>query len=91
MNLNSSIIQKIPYFGEYQKLREEKIAEIKEQSDPLSVNVEASRPVPEPKGPVPKVKDIIGKSIPHIGTYKKMDNKKQVVALIDDVSTILIY
>lgn len=35
--------------------------------------------------PPPSVKDIIGLSLPHIGAYKKLDNEKQVVALIDDV------
>lgn len=34
----------------------------------------------------PAVKDIIGLSLPHVGPYKKLDNTKQVVALIDDVS-----
>lgn len=53
------------------------------------MNLDSSRPVPERKGPVPKVKDVIGKSLPHIGTYKKLDNQKQVVALIDDVRIIL--
>lgn len=33
-----------------------------------------------------KVKDVIGSALPSIGAYKKLDNKKQVVALIDDVS-----
>lgn len=32
-----------------------------------------------------KVQDVIGKALPHIGPYKKLDNKRQVVALIDDV------
>ncbi|XP_033210054.1 dihydropyrimidine dehydrogenase [NADP(+)] [Belonocnema kinseyi] len=84
VSLQHALGKNIPHFGKYQKLREQKIAEIKLQSDLLSVNLEPSRPVPEPKGPVPKVKDVIGKSLPHIGSYKKLDNKKQVVALIDD-------
>jgi dihydropyrimidine dehydrogenase (NADP+) len=36
--------------------------------------------------PAPTVNDVIGKALPKIGPYKKLDNKKQVVALIDDVS-----
>lgn len=40
--------------------------------------------VPKTKA-APTVKDITGISLPYIGTYKKMDNIKQVVALIDDV------
>lgn len=35
---------------------------------------------------IPKVNDVIGKALPKIGAYKQLDNKKQVVALIDDVS-----
>lgn len=34
--------------------------------------------------PAPKVSDIIGLSLPHVGTFKNMDNGRQVVALIDD-------
>lgn len=37
--------------------------------------------------PAPKLKDVIGSSLKYVGTYKNLDNKKQVVALIDDVST----
>jgi len=43
------------------------------------------RPAPGPTAPIPTVKDMIGKALPHIGSYKELDNKKQVVALIDDV------
>lgn len=32
-----------------------------------------------------KIKDVIGRALPRIGAYKKLDNTKQVVALIDDV------
>ncbi|XP_077285570.1 dihydropyrimidine dehydrogenase su(r) isoform X2 [Arctopsyche grandis] len=33
---------------------------------------------------VTTIKDIIGEALPRIGTYKSLDNKKQVVALIND-------
>lgn len=39
--------------------------------------------------PAVKVNDVIGKALPQIGPYKKLDNTKQVVALIDDVSSLL--
>lgn len=78
-------LQNIPYFGEYQKLREKKIAELKEKMNPLDVNFSSTRPAPEPVGSVPAIKDVIGKSLSHIGTYKELNNKQQVVALIDDV------
>lgn len=35
--------------------------------------------------PAPKMTDVIGASLKYVGTYKNLDNKKQVVALIDDV------
>jgi dihydropyrimidine dehydrogenase (NADP+) len=35
--------------------------------------------------PAVQVNSIIGSALPRIGPYKKLDNKKQVVALIDDV------
>lgn len=35
---------------------------------------------------VPKIKDVVGEALPRVGTYKHLDNTKQVVALIDDVS-----
>lgn len=38
----------------------------------------------------PSVKDITGISLPYIGAYKKLDNTKQVVALIDDVSNFCV-
>ena len=36
--------------------------------------------------PVPKLVDVVGDALSHIGPYKQLDNKRQVVALIDDVS-----
>lgn len=36
--------------------------------------------------PAVKVQELIGSALPRIGPYKKLDNTKQVVALIDDVS-----
>lgn len=39
---------------------------------------------------VPSVKDVIGAALKHVGPYKQLDNSKQVVALIDDVSHLFI-
>jgi len=36
---------------------------------------------------VPKICDIVGAGLKHIGPYKRLDNTKQVVALINDVRT----
>lgn len=38
---------------------------------------------------VPSINDVIGNSLQYVGTYKKLDNTKQVVALIDDVRIFL--
>lgn len=80
------MFQNIPYFGEYQKLREAKIAEIKAISNPLDKLVKITRPSPEPITAIPRIKDVIGKALNYIGTYKDLNNKEQVIALIDDVS-----
>jgi hypothetical protein len=79
--------QKWPYFGSYQSIREEKISELKKQTDLLA---EGLKPLPrsycKPAKPVPAIKDVIGQALPMIGPYKRLDNKQQVVAVIDDVS-----
>jgi len=33
------------------------------------------------------LQDVIGKALPRIGAYEDLDNRRQVVALINDVST----
>ena len=79
--------QKLPYFGTYQHKREEKISELKKQTDLLA---EKLKPPPriyfKPAKPVSAINGIIGRALPMIGPYKSLDNKQQVVALIDDVS-----
>lgn len=42
----------------------------------------------EQSGNVPRIKDVLGEALPRVGTYKHLDNTKQVVALIDDVSSL---
>lgn len=79
--------QKWPYFGSYQSVREEKISELKKQMDLLAEDLKPPpRSYCEPTKPFPAINDIIGRSLPLIGPYKRLDNKQQVVALIDDVS-----
>ena len=85
--------QTLAHFGPYQKLRDEKLIKLRLQNGPLwnagfhndfktiETNVRDSG-----INRSPAVKDIIGKALPQIVTYKQLDNKKQVVALIDDVS-----
>lgn len=84
ISLQHALGKKVPYFGEYQKLREQKIAELKVHSNLLDKVVPVTRPAPKPIAPIPTIKDIIGKALIHIGNYRDLDNKKQVIALIDD-------
>lgn len=84
ISLQHALGKNVPYFGEYQKLREQKIAELKAHSNLLDKVVSATRPAPKPIAPIPTVKDEIGKALIHIGNYRDLNNKKQVIALIDD-------
>lgn len=86
-------------FGVQKKEREEKIAELMKEKGPIwkldssdddvaSINTNAangSNGIKNGENPAPSLKDVIGTSLKYVGTYKKLDNTKQVVALIDDV------
>uniref|UniRef100_A0A8D8AAX0 Dihydropyrimidine dehydrogenase [NADP(+)] n=2 Tax=Culex pipiens TaxID=7175 RepID=A0A8D8AAX0_CULPI len=74
-------------FGDYKKKREEKLHKLRLEKGPLwdpsaeeKTNVEDTSSIKTP----PKIKDVLGAALPKIGSYKNLDNKKQVVALIDD-------
>lgn len=91
--------QPLVNFGVQKKEREEKTAELMKEKGPiwkldsndddvasLSTNgVNGSNGTKNGENPAPALKDIIGTSLKYVGTYKKLDNTKQVVALIDDV------
>ncbi|XP_011505580.1 PREDICTED: dihydropyrimidine dehydrogenase [NADP(+)] [Ceratosolen solmsi marchali] len=75
----------VPYFGEYQKLREKISSEIKEKCNLSEIDlIKPIRPATKPIKSIPTIKDIVGKALLHIGSYNQLDNVKQVVALIDD-------
>ncbi|XP_071451994.1 dihydropyrimidine dehydrogenase [NADP(+)], partial [Hetaerina americana] len=76
----------LPYFGPYQKKREEIVAQLKIEEDLLDPknNSPSNRPPNKPNSKIPEVKDEIGKALKAIGPYKRLDNRKQVVALIND-------
>ncbi|XP_017767317.1 PREDICTED: dihydropyrimidine dehydrogenase [NADP(+)] [Eufriesea mexicana] len=82
--LQHALGKNVPYFGEYQILREQKIAEIKVNSNPLDKPIEITRPISKPVAPIPTIKDVVGKALNYIGTFKDLNNKEQVIALIDD-------
>jgi len=75
----------LPSFGPYQHERERQIAEAKTKEDILEAIIEKARPGHTTKGPIPAIKDLIAQAIDKIGPYKDLNNKEQVVALIDEV------
>lgn len=66
--------------------REHLIAQDKEQTtlEQLEKGLE-KRSVSKPSSAISGICDMVGKAIPRIGTYGDLNNKEQVVALIDDV------
>ncbi|XP_065069979.1 dihydropyrimidine dehydrogenase [NADP(+)]-like [Rhopilema esculentum] len=76
----------LPNFGPYKMEREKIVAEYKKSADLLGDDFKgkAVRPAVQPKGDLPKLKDTIGLALSRIGTYGRMDNKQQAVALIDE-------
>lgn len=87
----------LAHFGPYNKKREEQLHNIRLKSDLLGDNkVDYMLPKDDITNGhvnvlnVPRIKDLMGEALPRIGTYKNLDNTKQVVALIDDVSLFLI-
>ncbi|KAI5732031.1 hypothetical protein M8J77_020136 [Diaphorina citri] len=78
----------IPNFGEYKKIRENLITELnlkKLNSDGVSLqNGLPKRQINTPVETILSVKDVIGQAVQRVTNYTELDNKKQVVALIND-------
>ncbi|ESN92737.1 hypothetical protein HELRODRAFT_69873, partial [Helobdella robusta] len=75
-----------PNFGEYKKRREEHVGQLKLKDDRLADEHEP-RPLRLPANlvrPVPRIKDVLGAALPKIGSYNVLDNKLQVVAVVND-------
>lgn len=80
--------RKLPRFGPYEKEREAALHEARLQGrlPPSAPAVPAA--APQPRRPVPSVQDVVGAAVPNIGSYKSLDNKAQVVALVDEDTCI---
>lgn len=77
--------QPILHFGKFKEKRDEVTSKMLTTNGPMWNKNDITNGTSNSNSkPAPSVKDIIGLSLPHIGTYKKLDNEKQVVALIDD-------
>jgi len=75
----------LPFFGDYKKQRENLEAREIQKENRLENGLAPNRPANELARPVPQLQEIIGRTVPRVGTYKQLDNKQQVVALIDEV------
>ncbi|KAI6187978.1 Dihydropyrimidine dehydrogenase [NADP(+)] [Aphelenchoides besseyi] len=75
----------VPHFGKFRVQRKSIEQQIRDNADLLDVSsVEfAKRPSDAPTK-VPTINEIIGNSLDKIGSYNELDNKQQVVALVDD-------
>lgn len=73
--------KKLPHFGPFRKQREEIL---KQTRTAPNLEVPANDIPSTDSKTVLRIQHIIGRSLKHIGPYKKLDNKRQVVALIDD-------
>ncbi|XP_045672627.1 dihydropyrimidine dehydrogenase [NADP(+)] isoform X1 [Phyllostomus hastatus] len=77
--------KKLPSFGPYLEQRKKIIAEHK-----IKLKEEGTAPPPpgrQPfplKKPVPSVKDVIGRALPYLGTFRDLSTVEHVVALIDE-------
>ncbi len=82
----------MPSFGKYLLEREHLIAQDKEKTtiEQVEKGLE-SRKVAKPSSNISTISNMIGKALPRIGTYGDLNNKQQVVAVIDDVCTLIFY
>ncbi|KNC80821.1 hypothetical protein SARC_06824 [Sphaeroforma arctica JP610] len=80
----------LPSFGKFLEERKDIIAQQKvkdkqaHEAEGPPLPAPSFRPAPKPRAEVPTVQDMIGRSLPKIGTYNQLSNKKQVVALVDE-------
>ncbi|XP_032520125.2 dihydropyrimidine dehydrogenase [NADP(+)] [Danaus plexippus] len=75
----------LAHFGPYIKKREEVLHEQRLNTNILADNTtECPRRNVNGHSEVPRISDVVGEALNRISTYKKLDNTKQVVALIDD-------
>lgn len=74
----------MPKFGPYETQRRKMMSETVLQKDILERKVETPAVPPIVPPVAVKIKDQIGKALSRIGTYNDLDNKQQVVALVDE-------
>ena len=82
------IRQHLPSFGPYLKERERIIAEDKKAKALQGIERELQRDITQPNAPVKRLQEFVGKAVSKIGAYGELTQKEQVVALIDEVSSV---
>ncbi|XP_059839547.1 dihydropyrimidine dehydrogenase [NADP(+)]-like isoform X1 [Hypanus sabinus] len=77
--------KQLPNFGPYLEQRKKIIAEEKlKQTELNEVVQESGADSFAIKKPIPRVQEVIGRSLSYIGAYRVLNNKDPVVALIDE-------
>ncbi len=81
------LAQHLPNFGQFKKEREKRLATFKKEKDLLDEEHLPSpiRPANQPAGPIPAIRALVAAAVDRIGSYGDLNNKQQVVALIDEV------
>lgn len=82
----------MPFFGSFKEKREQLVSLEKQASGPIECAAESLKPVVVINGctkPVLRLESLIGKALHRIGPYSDLDNKHQVVAVIDQVCLFL--
>lgn len=92
MSLKDADNKSLPHFGNYGQQREEIMHKMRAEKgalwDPFKDDDEVIRAnghCSNGTGNIPSVQNVIGVTVDKVTPYKKLDNRKQVVALIDDV------
>lgn len=76
----------MPNFGEYSNQLHEIKQNFYKSADSSEIDPYVKRVMNIAEtSKIPKIKDIIGIALDKIGTYNDLNNKEQVVALIDEV------
>jgi len=80
------LAQHLPNFGQFKKEREKRLATFKKEKDLLDEEHLPSpiRPANQPAGPIPAIRALVAAAVDRIGSYGDLNNKQQVVALIDE-------
>lgn len=87
--------KRLPRFGPYERARRaQRQAEVAAADGPLSVpdvlaaetesEAHLVRPAPAVARAVPRLNELVGKALGRLGPYSKLDNKAQVVAVVND-------